>query len=134
MIKFTRYLLKLRFKKFGGSDMAKVDKKLTPEDRKLAVGLMSPGSKFGEVLKGLAEADSAKFALFLVAVTGAKEARAIARYYDLTCKAIKTALKLLYVHDRQIRTQNEKLSIEQPKESKLMTLLSLIQPIPERYV
>lgn len=33
IIKFTRYLLKLRAKKFGASSMEKVDKKLSPCDR-----------------------------------------------------------------------------------------------------
>lgn len=98
------------------------------------MNLLLPGSKFGEVIEALSKKKAAQFSLFLVAVTGVKEIKSLAKLYDGTVKKIELSLKEFYVNDRQIKQAMEKLGVEQPQDNKQRAMLSLIDPIPLKYV
>jgi hypothetical protein len=137
VIKFIRFILSTRLKQFASFDFKKLEGKWSPsyESAMKHVFEESDSVFLKDFYKGVDQKkfDRVQFQKYWLFFTG-KDSIVMRRMYDSTLMTYHRLLKAFDAKNTKIRTHKLKQGIELPTSSEEMTLLSLLNPVPQKYV
>jgi hypothetical protein len=137
IIKFIRFIVCNRLKQFASFDFKKIEAKWNAScDKALEHVFDSKDSVFiNHFFKVVDEKkfDRVKFQKYWIIMSG-NDGNLMKKFYDNTLMMYDRFLKALSVKDAKIKANKSKLNIDLPTSSEEMTMLSLLTPIPKKYV
>jgi hypothetical protein len=137
IIKFIRFIVCNRLKQFASFDFKKIEAKWNAScDKALEHVFDSKDSVFiNHFFKVVDEKkfDRVRFQKYWIIMSG-NDGNLMKKFYDNTLMMYDRFLKALSVKDAKIKTNKSKMNIDLPTNSEEMTMLSLLTPIPGKYV
>ena len=137
IIKFIRFIVCNRLKQFASFDFKKIEAKWNASyDKALNHVFDTKDSVFvNHFFKVVDEKklDREKFQKYWIIMSG-NDANLMKKFYDSTLMNYDRLLKALSAKDIRIRAKKSKMNIELPVDAEEMSMLSLLTPIPGKYV
>lgn len=137
VIKFIRFILSTRLKQFATFDVQKLDARWSPgcESAMKHVFDDSDSVFLNDFYKGVDQKkfDRLNFQKYWLIMTG-KDSVVMRRMYDSTLMTYHRLLKAYSAKDTKIRAHKLKQGIELPSSAEEMVFMSLLTPIPQKYV